>query len=71
LLLLLFVCLDVLFLLHFLTSSAFGCPVVQGYGLTETCGGCTVGDIDDLNGPFTSMNEETDFFFFFFGNDFW
>uniref|UniRef100_A0AC35U0Q6 AMP-binding domain-containing protein n=1 Tax=Rhabditophanes sp. KR3021 TaxID=114890 RepID=A0AC35U0Q6_9BILA len=27
----------------------FSCPVVQGYGLTETCGGATLGDPDDLS----------------------
>lgn len=26
----------------------FGCPVVQGYGLTETCGGATLADKFDL-----------------------
>uniref|UniRef100_A0A915BKV0 long-chain-fatty-acid--CoA ligase n=1 Tax=Parascaris univalens TaxID=6257 RepID=A0A915BKV0_PARUN len=25
------------------------CPVIQGYGLTETCGGATVADINDLS----------------------
>uniref|UniRef100_A0AC35TZ86 AMP-binding domain-containing protein n=1 Tax=Rhabditophanes sp. KR3021 TaxID=114890 RepID=A0AC35TZ86_9BILA len=27
----------------------FSCPVVQGYGLTETCGGATLGDPNDLS----------------------
>lgn len=27
----------------------FGCPVIQGYGLTETCAGATIADFDDVN----------------------
>lgn len=27
----------------------FCCPVMQGYGLTETCGAGTVANIDDLS----------------------
>jgi len=34
--------------------SAFGCPVLQGYGLTETCGGTTVGCQTDLEGAYST-----------------
>jgi len=34
--------------------AAFGCPVLQGYGLTETCGGCTVGDTSDLQAAYSA-----------------
>jgi long-chain acyl-CoA synthetase len=34
--------------------SAFGCPVLQGYGLTETCGGTTVGEQSDLEGAYSA-----------------
>lgn len=27
----------------------FGCPVIQGYGLTETCAGATIADFDDVD----------------------
>jgi len=32
---------------------AFSCPIIQGYGLTETTGG---GTFQDPNGPFTTLN---------------
>jgi len=35
-------------------QSAFGCPVLQGYGLTETCGGTTVGEQSDLEGAYSA-----------------
>jgi len=34
--------------------AAFGVPVLQGYGLTETCGGATVGDSSDLEGAYSA-----------------
>jgi long-chain acyl-CoA synthetase len=34
--------------------AAFGVQVMQGYGLTETCGGCTVGDITDLDSVYSA-----------------
>lgn len=30
--------------------TCFGCPTIQGYGLTETCAGLTIADFDDLRG---------------------
>jgi long-chain acyl-CoA synthetase len=33
--------------IHEFVSVLFGCPVVQGYGLTETCGGTCIGNIQD------------------------
>ncbi|KAK9454081.1 eukaryotic long-chain fatty acid CoA synthetase (LC-FACS) [Dipodascopsis uninucleata] len=46
---------------HQFLRAAFGIPVIQGYGLTETHGGCIIGQPNDLstgnNGPPTVSTE--------------
>jgi len=47
---------------HKFIAVVFGCPVLQGYGLTETCAGCAISDFRESNvygevGPPLPCNE--------------